>query len=541
MKLKSDPAALHEWIYPLNFPRRDYQFNIVRASLFDNCLVALPTGLGKTFIAGVVMLNYYRWFPKGKVVFVAPTKPLVAQQIEACHQVCGIPGSDAAELTGGKARAIRAREWANKRVFYMTPQTFINDLATENCDPSDIILLVVDEAHKATGDYAYCQIVRYLMAKNPHFRLLALTATPGSTPEAVQEIVDALHISRIEIRDEASLDLRQYLHKKHTVQHIISMTENIIKIREPLAKLMEWAYGSLKNLGAFARAMTYLVIFSKICALSALSHTEAICVYESQNEESISLCYKTLQELLEGTPGSAARPPGKAAQSKLRNDVNFKKCIAELEKQIAEAQNGSGVVLHPKMEKLRSLAIEHFAQAEMNDAEEVAAGKEPQKGGSGMIIFAEFRDCVEEITTMLNEQRPLLRAIKFIGQGTDKQGKKGLAQKDQIEIIKRFKAGEFNVLVSTSIGEEGLDIGSVDIIVCYDAQKTPIRMLQRVGRTGRKRDGYVHVLLAEGKEQSNWSKSLDMYSEVQRSIVRGDQLELYGDVKRLLPAECKPE
>jgi ATP-dependent DNA helicase MPH1 len=112
----------------------------------------------------------------------------------------------------------------------MTPQTLINDLSRENCDPSSIILLVVgrsvhcpvllllkfslDEAHKGKGDYAYAQVVRFMMAKNPHFRLLALTATPGSTPDAVQEIVDSLHISHIEIRDEESIDLRQYMFKK---------------------------------------------------------------------------------------------------------------------------------------------------------------------------------------------------------------------------------------------------------------------------------------------------------------------------------------
>ena len=71
-----------------------------------------------------------------------------------------------------------------------------------------------DEAHRGTGDYAYAQVVRYMMAKNPHFRLLALTATPGSTPEAVQNLIDGLHISNIEIRDENSIDLRQYIHEK---------------------------------------------------------------------------------------------------------------------------------------------------------------------------------------------------------------------------------------------------------------------------------------------------------------------------------------
>lgn len=132
MKLKPDLLEAKHWIYPLNQPKRDYQFNIVKHCFFDNTLVALPTGLGKTFIAGCVMLNcithfyipfveelisstnaVYRWFPEGKVVFVAPTKPLVAQQIEACHKVCGIPGSHAVELTGQNPRAMRSRAVSN--------------------------------------------------------------------------------------------------------------------------------------------------------------------------------------------------------------------------------------------------------------------------------------------------------------------------------------------------------------------------------------------------------------------------------------------
>jgi ATP-dependent DNA helicase MPH1 len=127
MKLVPDLLEAKHWLYPLNQPKRDYQFNIVRHCLFANTLVALPTGLGKTFIAGSVMLNCmcnwpvlryiflkwvstdYRWFPKGKVVFVAPTRPLVTQQIHACHKVCGIPGTDAVELTGAVQKHVRAK------------------------------------------------------------------------------------------------------------------------------------------------------------------------------------------------------------------------------------------------------------------------------------------------------------------------------------------------------------------------------------------------------------------------------------------------
>lgn len=97
-----DSSSAKVWIYPTNYPIREYQLKISEAALFQNTLVCLPTGLGKTFIASVVMYNFYRWYPSGKIVFMAPTKPLVAQQIEACYKVMGIPQTHMAELTGKK-------------------------------------------------------------------------------------------------------------------------------------------------------------------------------------------------------------------------------------------------------------------------------------------------------------------------------------------------------------------------------------------------------------------------------------------------------
>lgn len=101
-----DSSAGRIWIYPTNFPVRDYQLKISEAALLQNTLVCLPTGLGKTFIASVVMYNFYRWYPAGKIVFLAPTKPLVAQQIEACYRVMGIPQQHMAELTGNSGFSV---------------------------------------------------------------------------------------------------------------------------------------------------------------------------------------------------------------------------------------------------------------------------------------------------------------------------------------------------------------------------------------------------------------------------------------------------
>ncbi|KAF8941914.1 hypothetical protein BGZ52_013111, partial [Haplosporangium bisporale] len=147
--------AIETWQYPINFPKRDYQFNIIRHALFTNTLVALPTGLGKTFIAAVVMLNYFRWFPKSKIIFMAPTKPLVTQQIEACYSISGIPQDLTVELTGAMHADARRIQWQEKRLFYCTPHIVKNDIASGICPAEDIVCLVFDEAHKATGDYAF--------------------------------------------------------------------------------------------------------------------------------------------------------------------------------------------------------------------------------------------------------------------------------------------------------------------------------------------------------------------------------------------------
>jgi ATP-dependent DNA helicase MPH1 len=74
----SGENPLKTWVYPASKAFRTYQFKIVRSSLFENTLVTLPTGLGKTFIASAVMFNFYRWFEDGLIFFLAPTKPLVS-------------------------------------------------------------------------------------------------------------------------------------------------------------------------------------------------------------------------------------------------------------------------------------------------------------------------------------------------------------------------------------------------------------------------------------------------------------------------------
>jgi Fanconi anemia group M protein len=169
----ADGDVCKTWIYPMsdNYAERKYQLEITRSAILHNTLVSLPTGLGKTLIAAVVMYNFYRWFPKGKVLFLAPTRPLVRQQIEACYNIMGIPETDTAEISG----TIKDREnlWRTRRVFFCTPQACQRDIENGLCDAKMIVCLVLDEAHKTTKKYAYNIVLQHLRDAGAKARIVS--------------------------------------------------------------------------------------------------------------------------------------------------------------------------------------------------------------------------------------------------------------------------------------------------------------------------------------------------------------------------------
>jgi len=110
-----------------------------------------------------------------------------------------------------------------------------------------------------------------------------------------------------------------------------------------------------------------------------------------------------------------------------------------------------------------------------------------------VIVFTESRDTAEALTEFLCES---FDAKRFVGQG-DREGSDGMTQNQQQEVLDEFRAGEFEVLVSTSVAEEGLDVPEVDLVLFYEPVPTAIRSIQRKGRTGRQSEGRVVVLMAE--------------------------------------------
>ncbi|EKX48090.1 hypothetical protein GUITHDRAFT_52228, partial [Guillardia theta CCMP2712] len=201
--------------FPLNPQVRRYQRDIILSAVQKNTLVSLPTGLGKTLIAAVLMHNYMTWFPDRIIIFLAPTKPLVKQQLEACSRVMGVSSRQIAEMTGSANVSNRRNLWQTRSIFFMTPQILDNDICRGDCPAEKVVLLVVDEAHRAIGRHAIVKSVEQLNHRvSAGLRILALTATPGSKLERIQNVISNLMISNLEIKNEEDEDIQQHVHNK---------------------------------------------------------------------------------------------------------------------------------------------------------------------------------------------------------------------------------------------------------------------------------------------------------------------------------------
>jgi ERCC4-related helicase len=544
-----DTEAIKTWVYPTNLGTiRDYQFNIVQRGLFNNLLVALPTGLGKTFIAATIMLNWYRWTKDSQIVFVAPTKPLVAQQIDACFHIAGIPRSQTTMLTGGVSPALRSEEWKSKRVFFMTPQTLLNDLKHGYTDPKKLVLLVVDEAHRATGAYAYVEVVSFLRRFNQSFRVLALTATPGANVESVQKVIDGLDISRVEIRTENSMDICSYVHSRSIEKHVFQNSDEMEMCMELYSHALQPLVNTVNGLNAYwsknpcdltpygcqqarnkwsseagrhANQGVKSMVNAVFTILASISQAMDLLKYHG-----LGPFYVKLKEFKKESDKSKSK-----YRKQILDSESFQKLMVRLQGWVTD----DNFVGHPKLEFLQQVILDHFVNAGNGDNVEGAPPSQTR-----IMVFAHFRDSAEEISRILKRHEPMIRPRVFVGQSTGKNSE-GMSQKEQLEAIEQFKQGTFNTLIATSIGEEGLDIGEVDLIICYDSKASPIRMLQRMGRTGRKRQGKIVMLQMQGKEENDANKAKDSYEKMQELIAKGTHFTFHDEIsRRILPPGVKP-
>ena len=475
----------HPFIAGEAVEKRTYQFSISMNALEGNTLVVIPTGLGKTAIALIVAAS--RLYQNGgKILMMAPTKPLVEQHLRYFKSLLTIPGDDEtkfAMFTGEASPDKRKKDWMAASMILATPQVIKNDLIAGRYDLTDVSLMIVDEGHRAVGNYAYVYLAGMYMqtAQNP--LILAMTASPGGNKEKISDIVDNLHIKKVETRTEDDPDVRPYVHEKEIEVIHVNLPPELKSALDDLKTLVSDRLNQLKHAG-------FPVTDQPSLSMKVLQEISAIIQ----------------QRIAERDASGFAAASIHAELMKLRHAIGLAEsqgCMvlkAYLNKLLAEGNAPGGtkaskrIAYDPVFMRLlnRSIEWKEECHPKLLILPELVSSILEESPDTRIIIFATYRDTVRMVVDTLHMAG--ISAERFVGKA-NKDIEKGLSQKKQIATISRFREGEFSVLVATSVGEEGLDIPSTDVVIFYEPVPSEIRSIQRKGRTGRHGTGRIIVLV----------------------------------------------
>jgi len=472
-----------------NFKPRLYQETILATAANHNTLVVLPTGMGKTAVSMMLAVQRLEQHPESKILILAPTRPLVDQHIETFYKFLEVNREKMAVFTGKVKPEKRAELWKKSKIIFSTPQGLENDIISGGIELKDISLMVFDEAHRATGDYAYVFIAKQYYKKADFPRILGLTASPGSDLDKIKDINENLFIDKVEVRTEKDPDVKPYIKDikinwikvrlTPPFKEVQKFLKNIIKDR--LSKLKKWGILKRKNLkyinkrdllrlqgqlrGRAASGEKDYVLWNAISVLAELMKVQhALGLLETQGVEAL---YEYMKKLQKDASSSKTK-----AVKKVVKDLNFRSALIKTKKMYEEGFQ------HPKLIKLQQIV-----------EKEIQKNKKTK-----IIIFNNFRDNAKNIVEEINKLNDVSARL-FVGQRKKKNS--GMSQKEQKQMLEEFRENKFNFLVATSVGEEGLDIPKVDLVIFYEPVPSAIRHIQRRGRTGRQEKGRVLVLMAE--------------------------------------------
>ena len=468
---------------------RIYQEKILENCIKKNCLIVLPTGMGKTLIALMLSIKRMQEFPGEKVLFLAPTKPLAEQQLIFFKKHLPELFADMQLFTGMVNAKSRRKIWQTADIIFSTPQCIANDLRNNLYNLQEVCLLIEDEAHRCIKNYDYNHIAQKYNKQSLHKRILGLTASPGSKSSKIKEICRNLFIEEVEIRTRQSEDVKKYIQELKFEKIMVDFPSEFEEMRQLFLKIFNEYIGELKlrkilwvppsktgliNLqkkimGILSRgSKNYNYMLGASACAQAIKIQHALELLETQT---LSGFNKYLKNLF----GQATRKQSKGVIKLVaKPEFNF---IYMLSNELLAKK-----VEHPKVKKL----VEVVKQEKM--------GNNKMK----IIIFTQFRETATIISKNLNEITGIKSKV-FVGQAKKIENgiNTGLSQKEQKKIIDEFSFGKINVLCATCIAEEGLDIPEVNSVIFYEPIPSAIRTIQRTGRTARLMEGKLIILITK--------------------------------------------
>ncbi len=507
--------------HPLLRPERirafPFQLVIARRALEEDVLVVLPTGLGKTVIAALVAAERLR-ARRGKVLFLAPTRPLVEQHYRSFGQ--WFRRLSRAKFTGSVTSPRREGAWTSAEAIFATPQLVANDLREGLYSLRDVGLLIVDEAHRAVGNYAYTEVAAvYRTQRSERGCLLALTASPGGSGARIEEVLGALSIHRVEARSHEDPDVVSYVKGIDTEHVRVPLAPELLPVQKALKLVGHEAMVRLQRMG-FLRQKPLTVTGVK----DLLAARGAILARPGPMGRKFGALYQLMlaihahhalelvetqgpQPFLDYLGRLAAKPkPGRADRTFLA-DPRVVQAREGAEALVLKGGEGS----QPKLDELLRVVGETLTS-------------NPR---ARVLVFAQYRDTVRLLETAL--RRAGHEAHRFVGQASRSARDRGMNQREQGQLVEAFRQGRFPVLVASSVAEEGLDIPDVDLVVFYEALPSEIRTIQRKGRTGRSAAGRVVVLMSRATRDEGYFRAERKREAAMRRHIRRYSLE--GRVK----------
>jgi ERCC4-related helicase len=478
----------HGLIKPGTMEAREYQGSIVRKALSRNTLCVLPTGLGKTNIAVLVAAHVLERFPGSRALVLAPTRPLVNQHYTSFMRYINLEDVEFSVVTGAMKPGERKKAYQDRfaRIIFATPQTIKNDLGRGLLNLENFSLLVIDETHHSVGLYAYPYVVRKYREQAANQRILGLTASPGSDPARIREVMKNTGLETVEIRTEEEQDVSPYIMDRKTEWIHLELPERFRKIGSLIGGVLDQKVSGLRRMGylrgRYASRKQLLELQKRLAggiregyrkpftgmllASQAIKLEHALTLLETQGIGVLEAYWKRLR-------AGTSRADKSLAKNRDISDAMF----------ITHGLQEEGA-RHPKIARLLAVVSQELME---NPA-------------SRIIVFANYRESVREIVSSLKQVRSA-RPVEFIGQ------REGMTQREQARRLKDFSQGLHNVLVCTSIGEEGLDIPAMNLAVFYEPVPSGIRSIQRRGRVGRRSLGRVIFLITKGTrdEAYYWS------------------------------------
>jgi Fanconi anemia group M protein len=516
----------HPLIRPETVEQRLYQRRIANEASKRNTLVILPTALGKTVVAALVAADILYQYRDAKILVMAPTRPLVMQHRASFLKFLKLRANDAVLVTGKTPPSHRRAVWTSPaRLFLATPQVVRNDLAARRLSLEDYGLLVFDECHRAVKKYAYTRVAETYVAQARYPLILGMTASPDSNHRRILDVCRNLCIEQVEYRSEDDADVTPYIHPIEVtwrrVDLPVTYKDMKAQLRFLLNQRLTWLHrnGVVSGNPQYVGRRVLLEAGDELRArLEESVEEERPLIFRAIITQSLALTLFHALELLETQGVHALR----AFLNKIEKEQHTKRSYAVLVRDPAFQKlvhvAGSCAVEHPKLTLLKSLLLD---QVRVNPS-------------SRTLIFAQYRDTVSHIVAHVNLLSGL-RAERFVGQASKKEDK-GLTQDEQADRVRMLRDGEVNVLVATSIAEEGLDIPAVDHVIFYEPIPSAIRYIQRRGRTGRKASGRVEILAA-----NDTFDMIYLYASQKRAAkMRRVAADVNADLQPLIRKRARP-